>query len=89
MPILRTEERHCQTCLHKIDSLSDAKNNESPKAGDIAICMYCGQISTIDADMNLIPMPQEELNELKVEEVEAYEILYKASMLIKNKIPEN
>lgn len=59
---------HCVTCNKNVDAWSDATDHgNSPKHGDITICMYCSEVMQFDfsnKDVGLIKASEDVLMEL-------------------------
>lgn len=91
MSITRVNETHCKTCLHKIDAHGTCDDNENikPSPEDITICMYCGQLSIFDADLNLRAITETELQEFKKDQPDDYNTFMQYSKVIKTKNEKN
>ena len=61
----RTKENQCPYCGYKIDAASDiADEKNTPKKGDVSICIKCAGLMTFTEDCSLVEMTQEEFHEL-------------------------
>ena len=87
--VTRVDGFHCNTCLNFLDAFSEIGGNSIPKKNDISVCFYCGTISTFDEELNLSRMSEKEIEDLKINNPEAYEHLYNASLYILKKIKNN
>lgn len=67
---------NCRTCNAILDDQTyfDDKTLK-PKEGDFSVCAYCGTISTYDSEMNLQPLPSDELIKLNEEDPETFDKL--------------
>ena len=82
-------ETHCKSCHHIIDAHTSIGDDAIPNEGDLSICFYCGVVSTFDADLNLIPMTEEELSTLRVIDYDNWLNIQKAALYIQQHIKKN
>jgi len=52
----------CGHCGKVLDGGSSARG-QMPKAGDLSLCIYCGNVNQFDADMKLSKLTEEQLDE--------------------------
>lgn len=43
----------CPCCGHKMDSISGFNTDETPRPGDVTVCIRCGAICTFNQDMSM------------------------------------
>jgi hypothetical protein len=87
MDSFRTKKAHCKKCLKVLDAHSGIETL-MPKKGDISICAYCAHICEYDEDLNLRPLNERELNNLKKQK-EVWVQITKIRTIIKNRISNN
>lgn len=89
MPTILNNQSQCKSCFGTINATLGMKYDKKPKEGDISVCAYCGVVSTFDAELNLIPMPQNEIERMRIMEPENYKIVQLLSIGIKERIKRN
>lgn len=63
----RMRENHCPTCRVKLDGASSFETDEAPKAGDVTICIECGEILSFGDDLTLHKALPAEFDDLELE----------------------
>lgn len=53
-------EQVCHGCGYKPDRATDAFGDAVPKAGDVSICLSCGELAVFTKDLTLRPPTEEE-----------------------------
>jgi hypothetical protein len=66
MQCYRTQESKCPTCGHRIDAASCGEGRQ-PRAGDLSVCLYCGQPLEFGEDLQLKVLSEETLKTLPPE----------------------
>lgn len=90
MESYRIKESHCLGCGKAVDAVTSTIGAKGkPNEGDLSVCIYCGKIAKYGAEMNLVPLPDEELLLIKAEHSEVYKVLMRAQVLIQNRIKRN
>jgi hypothetical protein len=70
---------HCPYCSHSVDSaINEFDETVLPVAGDITLCIKCGEVSEFDADMTLI-----KFNVSKLSAEDLYDIRHKQFTIAK------
>lgn len=58
----RTPDCACLNCGHVVDAATEPFGNKPrPVAGDISVCLYCGNVAAFTADEKLRPLTDEEI----------------------------
>ena len=70
--ITRHHRIYCPGCKHQLDSVSDLRTENKPKAGDLSICIYCYMF--LELTEELIPI------ELTAEKFALMDVSVKAEM---------
>lgn len=65
-------ETVCRSCGHKLDANTTIKDDTSPKKDDISICVYCGTVSKFDEKLNLVPLTNNELKDIRESDPDCY-----------------
>jgi len=81
------QDNTCTNCgyvMNATTSVSENREQESPKEGDLSVCAGCGMISKFNQDCNLRPVTPEELVELHATDEDAYFLLMKVSKCLKS-----
>lgn len=84
-----TAPQSCPKCKYRLEAHTpvESDNDYTPEEGSLSVCLNCGEILTFDADLKLRKTTQEELIELKENDNESYQLITKASYVIKEKEP--
>jgi hypothetical protein len=57
-------EQACLACGRMVDACTGIGNRHEPKAGDISICLYCGDIAAYGPGMRLRPLTDAEMHDI-------------------------
>lgn len=87
--ITRVEKTYCKTCNGAQDSHGNITGDWGPKENDVSVCLYCGTISLFDKDLNLIAMPEKEMDVIRNNEPDNWRAIEVASEYIKERIAKN
>lgn len=49
----RMPETLCPSCAAAVDGVYDVRATQRPKAGDLTVCVYCGEIETFTQELQL------------------------------------
>ncbi|MEP7317182.1 MAG: hypothetical protein ABI921_00520 [Panacibacter sp.] len=75
----------CYACYRVIEVPASITNDKKPHPGAFTVCFYCGHISVLDADLNLKPATQQELDQLQRRSFLSYMLLKNVSDFIISK----
>ena len=68
----------CTSCGHKMDAATSAQNDGAiPSPGDVTVCINCGAMNQYADDMQLKSLTVFELELLKAQNPEGYQLLKK------------
>jgi hypothetical protein len=70
------EPTECPHCHERIDCSTGIKKDISPSEGDISICVYCGEPSKFDAQLNMVKLERSELKEIMSDPVVSTSMLH-------------
>ncbi len=85
--MILTPETSCPYCNHKVDALSSVGGNErNPKKGDLTVCLYCGELLQLNAELLVGKLRKSEFYKLPMD---IQLTLNKISTIIKNKNAAN
>lgn len=48
-----TQVNHCPHCGAKVDAASQIGGEDAPRAGDVSLCVYCGEWNIFNEDMSI------------------------------------
>ena len=82
---IRVPEINCQKCGYRIDTFSDLKGKAAPHAGDLSMCMKCGNLAKFNDGLNLVPLTVSDMEEI-VMNAELWESITKTRYLINHVI---
>ena len=54
----KTGKDQCPLCNHEIDAATGIDNDETPKPGDVSICINCAGFLQYSSDMSLQELPK-------------------------------
>lgn len=57
----------------------------SPKENDVSVCIYCGEITKFDKELNLIPIEKTDFIDLEKNHIDTLIILQQTSFLIRKR----
>ena len=64
---------HCPTCNELLDAATPvSEKGVEPKVGDISVCLYCASILEWDENMDLIPILNETIENLRTHNAKRY-----------------
>lgn len=76
-------ESHCPACNYKLTGATVAHGDDNaPKAGDMSVCLNCGQVLTYQDDLSLRKSNAAEIRELMTAAPEAWATIEKAQLFI-------
>lgn len=74
----------CTSCGYKMDAATSAQNDGAiPTPGDVTVCINCGAMNEYADDMQLKSLTASELELLKAQNPEGYQLLKKAQVYIR------
>jgi len=73
----------CKNCLEVVDAATDPFGEATPSEGDLSVCSKCRTIGQYDADMNIRPLMDFELETLRNEHPETYVDIQKIIFILK------
>ena len=81
----------CLTCHYKMDRTVPAYNSgrRIPIKGDLCVCAKCATPSQFDDKLNMVPLTERDLEELKRDELESYTALRKLQIVINERNKTN
>ena len=82
------KNNNCPECGGLTNEARDIQGNARPSNGDISICYHCGAINQFDETLNIIPLPNEVLNDIKQHDSSTFTMIMDVVITIKanNKI---
>lgn len=87
----RIKPTTCMSCKKEMDASTPlTADGDQPKKNDLTICAYCGTMSKFDEQMDIVPLPESEIEELKQRSPVTYWIMKRVSLNIqREKILQN
>lgn len=58
-------KHECLICHYVMDSTTGAFEDGLPNKGDLSVCDNCGTVTQFDDNLNMVPLTEEEIEELK------------------------
>jgi hypothetical protein len=85
---IRRDLGQCSTCGSKLDGHTDMQPTpRPPEPGDLSVCIYCAEALIVTPDMKVRPVQMHELQQIKEESPEIYELFCKARMGVLLSLP--
>lgn len=90
MEVTTTPKTYCKSCFHEINDHESATGEKSkPFENDLSICISCGTLSRFDKNLNLIPLTDDQIQYLYINDYKNWLTLQRASNIIKKRINGN
>lgn len=89
------KETKCPTCQHKVDAFTEVTEGldtsieqgidreTQPQEGNLSLCLYCGNLSRFNKDLDLVELSPEEQFEVAKEDADLWDYLMKVRQAIK------
>lgn len=81
----------CPVCYYKMDcaTASSKEGRRRPIKGDLSVCLKCGTGTAFDENLSMVALTEEELEKIKVENMEAFSQLREVQSFIASMRKQN